>query len=240
MRLAYWPALGGGLTSFAEVAPVLATAGVESFVVDPRYGTRADWSLSALATELAATGADAYAGSSWGGAVAACAALLRPPRALVLFDGGHFATTDFGDDAEQQVEDVRRSYEEEMRWPTWDAYLDWSRSTSPRWNDAIETMAREGAELRDGEVRFAYSFETLEAIVRAYQAYDAVATLRELSPDTRVLVAAADLDEDRRRLARRAEELLPHGDVRLLASGHDVVWDKGAEIGHMVAEWLRR
>jgi len=51
-------------------------------------------------------------------------------------------------------------------------------------------------------------------------------------------VVAADLDEDRRRYARRAEELVPHAEVWLLDSGHDVVWDKGPELGEMVARWL--
>ena len=239
MRLAYWPGMGGRPGSLDEIAPLLRDAGVDAFVVDPRYEERRSWDLDVLAAEVAATGADVYAGSSWGGAIAARAAVARAPRALVLFDGGHFATSDSGYDPAAELAEVRRLYEEDWRWPTWDAYLEWQRGTGPRWNETIEAIARGAAELREGEVRFAYSVETFERIFRAYQGYDAVATLSSISPETRVLVVAADLDETRRALARRAQELVPHADVRLVESGHDVVWDKGPELGHMVAEWLR-
>jgi pimeloyl-ACP methyl ester carboxylesterase len=238
MRLAYWPGMGGGPGSLDEVAPILRAAGVDAFVVDPRYEERREWGLDALAAEVAATGADVYAGSSWGGAIAARAAVERAPRALVLLDGGHFGTRDYGNDPSRELAEVRRLYEEDWRWPTWDAYLEFKRGTGPRWNETIEAIAREAAEMRDGEVRFAYSVETFERIFRAYQGYDAPATLASISPETRVLVVAADLDKGRRKLARRAQKLMPHADVRLVDSGHDVVWDKGPELGHMVAEWL--
>ena len=46
------------------------------------------------------------------------------------------------------------------------------------------------------------------------------------------LLALLDADADRTAL------ICPDADVRLVDSGHDVVWDKGPELGHMVAEWL--
>ncbi|HEY6960525.1 MAG TPA: hypothetical protein VI408_01410 [Gaiellaceae bacterium] len=95
MRLAFWPGGGGGPDSFEPIAPALAAAGVDVTTLDPRYDERTDWSIPSLAGELAATGADAYGGFSWGGAVAVTAALLVRPRAVVLVDGGHFGGSDF-------------------------------------------------------------------------------------------------------------------------------------------------
>jgi pimeloyl-ACP methyl ester carboxylesterase len=95
MTIAYWPGLGGGAASLIEVEPVLRERGLDVVVVDPRYGRRDDWSLGALAEELASSRADVYAGHSWGAAVAAAAAVLSPPRALVLLDGGHIGPRDF-------------------------------------------------------------------------------------------------------------------------------------------------
>ena len=64
--------------------------------MDPRYATREDWQLESLAAELIATGADVYGGASWGAAVAATAASLHRPTALVLLEGG-FAQPPAGD-----------------------------------------------------------------------------------------------------------------------------------------------
>ena len=38
MRLAFWPGLGGGASSLAEIAPVLEERGIESATIDPGYG----------------------------------------------------------------------------------------------------------------------------------------------------------------------------------------------------------
>ncbi|HZQ82573.1 MAG TPA: hypothetical protein VFB25_11420 [Gaiellaceae bacterium] len=57
--------------------------GLEVVALDPGYAAGEDWRLESLADELAATGADIYAGHSWGGAVAATAAVRHPPAGLV-------------------------------------------------------------------------------------------------------------------------------------------------------------
>ena len=86
MKIALWPGLGGEADSFAPIE--LRGPNLEVVTVDPRYGSREDWRLETLAAELVETGADVYGGASWGAAVAATAAALRPPTALVLLEGG--------------------------------------------------------------------------------------------------------------------------------------------------------
>jgi hypothetical protein len=88
MRLAFWPGLSGEADSFSPLELEVHAPGLEVVLVDPRYAARDDWRLEALAADLIATGADVYGGTSWGAAVAATAAALQPPTALVLLEGG--------------------------------------------------------------------------------------------------------------------------------------------------------
>jgi pimeloyl-ACP methyl ester carboxylesterase len=156
MKLAFWPGLGGGALSLAEIAPALAERGVDAVAIDPRYGVRSSWRLAPLATELADTGADVFAGHSWGAAVAALAAGRRRPQALVLLDGGHISPPEFvrfGACAtlDERIAEIRGEHAA-YRWPSIQAYLLFSRSTAPRWNTTIEQMALEGMRREGQEV----------------------------------------------------------------------------------------
>jgi pimeloyl-ACP methyl ester carboxylesterase len=248
MRLAFWPGLGGGPASLAEIGPVLASAGVEAVTIDPRYGARTDYSLPALAAELAATGADVYAGHSWGAAVAATAAAARPPCALVLLDGGHVSPHEFVDFGAERTLDERvaelRAEHEGYRWPSMDAYRSFVRERSPRWNERIEEMALEGMRTdRSGDVVPPFDADELERIFRCYEAYDAGRTLDELPDHLRVLLVVANAEDEHAgaqdRFMRRFTERVPLGDVRRVDSGHDVILGLGSELGQLVSGWLR-
>lgn len=247
MTIAFWPGLGGDASTLCEIAPVLAARGHHAFALDPRYGLREDWSLAALASELAATGADVYAGHSWGGAVAVEAALIRAPRALVLLDGGHIGRADFAAfggsaDPETAIREVRAEHET-FRWPSWEAYIDWVRGQAPRWSDELEVAARSGMREVDGEILPPFDGAELERILRGYHAYDPTRALAALPTSTAVLLVIAhgdELDAERERFAARLQDLLPAADVERVDSGHDVVWGVGPPLGDLVAAWLSR
>jgi pimeloyl-ACP methyl ester carboxylesterase len=246
VRLAYWPGLGGGTSSLAEIRPVLAARGIESIVLDPRYGARSTWDLGTLADELAATGADVYAGHSWGAAIAGRAALRRPPAALVLLDGGFISPSEFArfgakPTLAERVAEIREEHGR-YRWPTEEAYLEYTRSESPRWNEAIERDALEGMRYEHGEVLPPFDADELEAIVRGYELYDAPSTLAALAAEVRVLLVAATPPAERadghEELLARFRDLVPNGDIRKVESGHDVIWGLGPALGELVADWL--
>lgn len=248
MRLAFWPGLGGGTEALIEVAPVLGVRGIDSTVVDPRYGDRRDWSLGSLAEELAATEADMYAGHSWGAGIAVVAAALRAPRALVLLDGGHVAPTDFpafGGEAnpERRIEQVRAEHDS-FRWSSREEYLEWVRAESRRWNPHIERAALEGLREESGEVLPPLDTDTLEAILRGYEAYDAVGALEQLPRGIPVLLVApfgdAELDEARDQFVDRFRKHVPDADVERVEAGHDVIFDLGPPLGDLVADWVYR
>ena len=246
MKLAFWPGLGGGAGSFAEITPVLAARGIDCLVIDPRYGRRSSWELEPLAEELVDSDADVYAGHSWGAAIAACAAVRRPPAALVLLDGGYVSPPEFAQfgakaTLDERIAEIREEHAG-YRWPSREAYLEYCRSMSPRWNGTIEECALEGMRYVDGEVLPPFDADELESIVRGYESYDAPATLAALQPDVRVLLVAASSDPERAaatgELRDRFSELVPQGDVRDVASGHDVIWGLGPELGELLADWL--
>jgi hypothetical protein len=137
MRLALWPGGGGGPADMAPLGPSLRARDVEPTFMDPAYSTRADWRMSALAEELAATGADAFGGTSWGAAVAATAAAASPPRALVLLDGGHFGGPDFPastmDEVVELAEQGKLPTDVETTRALFRAYVDY---------DAVQTLGR--------------------------------------------------------------------------------------------------
>lgn len=246
MRLAFWPGLGGGATSLAEIGPALAERGVESVTLDPLYGRRDSWALELLAGELAATGADAYAGHSWGAAVAARAAVLRAPCGLVLLDGGYVSPAEFAslgapETLEERVAEIREIHGG-YRWPTTEAYLAYVRSESPRWNEAIEEMALEGMRHEEGEVLPPFDADELETIVRGYEGFDAAATLAALPAGLPVLLVMATPQPEhaasREALLRRFTEAVPRGTIRHVDSPHDVVWGLGPALADLIVDWL--
>jgi len=246
VRLAYWPGLGGGTTSLSEISPVLDARGIDTVVLDPRYADRSDWNLETLAGELAATGSDVFAGHSWGGAVAARAAVQEPPMALVLLDGGFISPSEFSrfgakPTLDERVAEIREEHAR-YRWPTQEAYLDFARSESPRWNPTIEADALEGMRYEAGEVLPPFDADKLELIVRGYETYDAPSTLAALADDVRVLLVAATPPPERagghEELLERFRELVPRGEVTQVDSGHDVIWGLGPVLGDLIADWL--
>ena len=246
MRLAYWPGLGGGTTSLSEIAPVLGARGIESVVLDPRYADRSDWDLETLAGELVSSGADVYAGHSWGGAVAARAAVQEPPTALVLLDGGFISPSEFArfgakPTLDERVAEIRAEHDR-YRWPTREAYLEFSRSESPRWNETIEEDALAGMRYENGEVLPPFDADELELIVRGYEMYDAPSTLGALSAEVRVLFVAATPPAERAdghaELLERFGDLVPQSEIRQVECGHDVIWGLGPALGDLIADWL--
>jgi pimeloyl-ACP methyl ester carboxylesterase len=246
MKLAFWPGLGGGALSLAEIGPVLAERGIDSVALDPRYGDRPSWELDTLAEELVGAAADVYAGHSWGAAVAAVAATKNAPLALILLDGGYVSPAEFArmgakETADERLQEIRAVHEG-YHWPSSEAYLDEMRSEAPRWNDTIEAMALEGMRHESGEVLPPFDSDELEEIIRGYEAYDAPATLAAIPRDVRVLLVAASPQPEhvatRDELLERFTDLVPNGEVRHVESPHDLIWGLGPALGTLVADWL--
>jgi pimeloyl-ACP methyl ester carboxylesterase len=212
MKLAFWPGLGGESDVLDALAPAFEEHGIHPVVLDPRYGDRADWSLDTLAQELVATGADVYAGHSWGAAVAARAAAIGSPSRLVLLDGGFIAPPEFVGFGAEPTADLR-----------------------------VASILRQHAEMVEQGEALALSGPQLEAIIRGYEQYDATATLAALG-ELPVLLVVARVDDQvlaaRDALLARFVELVPRGAVVEVDASHDVVDDMGPALARLLADWL--
>lgn len=245
---AFWPGLGGDALSLTEVAPVVARRGVSFTALDPGYGRRGDWALDTLARELAETGADVYAGHSWGAAVAVEAAALIPPQALVLLDGGYLGPSELAgadadaDPAPERASAALRAEHEALRWASVDEYLAWVRPQLPRWNHDVEAMVLSGLREEDGQVLPPFDADELHRILRDYDGYDAPVALGRLAPGLPVLLVVADdppeLEEPRERLLARFCKLVPRAEVRRVSCGHDIVLGLGPALGELIGDWL--
>ncbi len=187
------------------------------------------------------------AGHSWGGTIAITAAARRPDdvAALVFFDSGHRDYADWpGASPDATIDDLVAELEAETMPATWDelaAILGAERLGQP-WTLAAW---REGfAETPDG-LQWLGTNEALAAARvglmqgRASTAWPAIAAA---GIPTLFLLATepAEEREGNERCAEQLGEAIPQAEVRLIdGMRHAVFADLGAEVGVLVADWLR-
>ncbi|MFL5930936.1 MAG: alpha/beta fold hydrolase [Gaiellaceae bacterium] len=241
-----------------ELAPALVARRWRLLAPDaPGYGLTAPrapdaYELDTLADLLLALAGKraALIGHSWGGAVALCAAAARPDSvsAVVLLDSGHFDFQDLEDvDPDATLEDLtEQSRARLVPVADWDELVREVRGEIRR--EPTETLLgifREGAEQRDDglwpksppEVRAA----ALLGLLRGRRMSALWPALGEAGVPVLLLTATEPPDS-------RAEN--DEGAARLLAAiptaewrpvggaGHDLVADRGPEVGELVADWL--
>jgi pimeloyl-ACP methyl ester carboxylesterase len=257
---ALWHAVGP-LASGAygrELAPALVARGWRLVAPDaPGYGLtpkrRADgYGLSALADVLLSVAGDGAAliGHSWGGAVALEAAATRPASvsAVVLLDSGHFDYQDLeGVDPEATLEELtEQSRARLVRVADWDELVRELHTEIRREpTETLLSIFREGVEQReDGlwpktppEVRAA----ALLGLARGRRMSTIWRVLGEAGTPV-LLVTATEPPESRAQSdegARRLLAAIPSAEWRSLeGAGHDLIADRGPELGELVAEWL--
>lgn len=241
-----------------ELAPALVTRGMRLLALDaPGYGLTpkrdADgYELAALADLLLTVAGEraALIGHSWGGAVALQAAATRPETvsAVVLLDSGHFDYQDLeGVDPAATLEELtEQSRARLVRVADWDELERELRAEIRREpTETLLSIFREGVERReDGlwpktppEVRAA----ALRGMVRGRR-MSALWSLLAATDIPVLLVTATEPPESRAESDEAAERLLdaiPSAEWRPLdAAGHDLIADRGPELGELVADWL--
>lgn len=241
-----------------ELAPALVARRWRLLAPDaPGYGLtppRAPdaYGLDTLADLLLALAGEraALIGHSWGGAVALCAAAARPDSvsAVVLLDSGHFDYQDLEDvDPDATLEDLaEQSRARLVPVADWDELVREVRGEIRR--EPTETLLgifRKGAEQReDGlwprsppEVRAA----ALLGLLRGRRMSALWPALGEASVPV-LLLTATEPPESRAQNDEAAARLLasiPTAEWRPVDGvGHDLIADRGPELGELVADWL--
>jgi len=256
----FWHAVGP-LASGAygrELAPALVARRWRLLAPDaPGYGLtppRAPdaYELDVLADLLLALAGEraALIGHSWGGAVALSAAAARPDSvsAVVLLDSGHFDYQDLEDaDPDATLEDLaEQSRARLVPVADWEELVREVRGEVRR--EPTETLLgifREGAEQRDDglwpksppEVRAA----ALLGLLRGRRMSALWPALGEAGVPV-LLLTATEPPESRARNDEAAARLLaaiPTAEWRPVDGvGHDLIADRGPELGELVADWL--
>jgi pimeloyl-ACP methyl ester carboxylesterase len=192
----------------------------------------------------------ALIGHSWGGAVALEAAATRPESvsAVVLLDSGHFDYQDLeGVEPDATLEDLtEESRARLVPVADWDELLREVRSEIRR--EPTETLLavfREGVEQRDDglwpkslpEVRAA----ALLGLLRGRRMSSLWPVLGEAGVPV-LLVTGTEPPETRpqsEEAARRLLAAIPTAEWRPLdGAGHDLIADRGPELGELLADWL--
>jgi pimeloyl-ACP methyl ester carboxylesterase len=256
----FWHAVGP-LASGAygrELAAAFVARGLRLVAVDaPGYGLtpRRDpsgYGLEELAEVLLAVAGEraALIGHSWGGAVALSAAAARPESvsAVVLLDSGHFDYQDLGDvDPDGTLEELtEQSRARLVRVADWDELERELRSEIRREpTETLLSVFREGVEQRDDglwpktqpEVRAA----ALLGMLRGRRMSELWPLVGRAGMPV-LLVTATEPPESREQSdegARRLLAAIPSADWRSLeGAGHDLIADRGPELGELVADWL--
>jgi pimeloyl-ACP methyl ester carboxylesterase len=248
----FWPALNPwGSLQLAEVGPLLAGRGFrvhslaapgtgETPLLADAVGYRPT-RLAALALEAAdALGLDPFAfmGASWGASVGVHLAVARPERvaALVLADGG-YADMPL-DRSLVELEQQVAADQERFAFESWDAYVEWARTHTARWSDALEARYRAG--MRDAAGRVVPRADPRAAAWALHGlSAEPVSTVHARLGETGVptlLLVPADADAD---AYERFRTLVPQAAIVPADAGHDVIQDQPAVVAETAAGWLR-
>ena len=256
----FWHAVGP-LASGAygrELAPAFVARGLRLLAVDaPGYGltprgNSSSYALEELAGVLLAVAGEraALIGHSWGGAVALAAAAARPEAvsAVVLLDSGHFDYQDLEDvDPDVTLEELtEQSRARLVRVADWDELERELRGEIRREpTETLLSVFREGVEQRDDglwpktapEVRAA----ALLGMLRGRRMSELWPLVGRAGMPV-LLVTATEPPESREQNdegARRLLAAIPAAEWQSLAgAGHDLIADRGPELGALVAGWL--
>jgi pimeloyl-ACP methyl ester carboxylesterase len=258
--LLFWHALGDHTSLQAiEVAPILVrdhgfrVLGVDApgfggspRLPDDRYEMP---ELAELARDLLdGLGLDrvVWAGSSWGAAVGIHVAAAYPDRleALVLLDGGYIGPAeDFGASLEM-IRRHWRSQPELWSYDSWEAIDADARASFRRWTPEIATSCRSAYREQDGKMVSIMGPDVYAAAIWGVLCAPPAEGLARLGASgVPTLLLAATLppgEEERRRPARgQFAELVPHGEIRLMATMHFVLEDAPDEAARAIGAWLR-
>ncbi len=181
-------------------------------------------------------------GHSWGAHLALYVAGLYPEtiKGLILLDGGYFQQDTAGKSLEQQLENID-AFTENVRYPSWEAFIESEKADSPRWSKEIEMGRRAQVTEVDGEIRLAISPFSAKAIIRGiYKEQTANIFPKVQCP---VLLMRSTLPKeaeiDRRKAIDCLMKELPQAVVQAIPNtSHDIYRDAPEKVVSGINEWI--
>jgi pimeloyl-ACP methyl ester carboxylesterase len=247
--LVFWPGLNpwGGL-QLVEAGPLLGERGFRVTSIAPPGGGETPplddpdayrpSRLAELVLEVADTqGFDRFAfmGASWGASIGVHLASAHGERvqALILLDAGH---TDVKlDRTRDELVAEFEAEQAEVVFESWDGFFEYARERVRSWRPELELRYRAGMTERAGKI------VPLASPRAAAWALHGVAAEPPSSQHGRLtmpvlLVLARDRED--REARTRFEAAVPHAEIVVLDSGHDIAEDIPHELADLVADRL--
>jgi pimeloyl-ACP methyl ester carboxylesterase len=251
-RVVCWPGLNlYAHAHFDEAGPVWAAQhGLHVIAVEPPGWTSRplppdDYLPSALAlsaAELLGDGA-AFVGWSWGATIGVHLGALAPPglRALVLLDAGYTDAQDAPDFKERSLDELLSVVRaQDMRFESWDRYLDSARARVGTWRPALEARARAGVREEDGWIVPLLGPEAFAAAGYGVALERPSEALHELRCPVLLVAATATLARLGDGPLERFRDRVPHAEVATVESGHDLLADALGETVDLVGSFLAK
>jgi pimeloyl-ACP methyl ester carboxylesterase len=244
--LVFWPGLNpwGGL-QLIEVGPLLAERGFRVVSIAPPGGGETppledpDAYRPTRLAELVVETADAqgfdrfvFMGASWGASIGVHLASAHAARvqALVLLDAGH---TDVRlDRTRDELVAEFEAEQSDFAFESWEAFLVYARERVRAWRPELEPRYRVGMAERDGKIVPLASARAAAWALHGVAVQPPSSAYRNLTMPV-LLVLARDNEDAAAR--ERFEAAVPHAEVAVLDSGHDIPEDAPRELADLVA-----
>jgi lipase len=227
---------------FRVVALAAPGMGESAPLADPE-GYRPTRLADLVAAVADGLGIDSFAhvGWSWGASVGVHLAARHPGRltALVLLDAGHTDAQDMPGWTEISLDERIAGYaEDQLSFPSWEAFFDLARERATAWRPELEDRLRAGMHEREGVI-----------VPRAdYRAAAAALHWLGLEPPSSTLPALARLDvpillvlatrNDTTAATARFRDAVPRAEIREVDSEHDLLGQAPDETIAFVADFL--
>lgn len=169
-----------------------------------------------------------FVGWSWGATIGAHLGALAPESlaAVVLLDAGYTDLQDEPRFQERSFDELREEFRAPgFRFDSWDAYLEEARARPRTWRPALEARARAAVREEDGGVVPLVATDTIAAAFHGVAAEPPSAVLTRIRCPVLLIAATETLAQLGGRPLARFRAAVPHAEVVVLDSGHDVLAD---------------
>jgi pimeloyl-ACP methyl ester carboxylesterase len=247
--LVFWPGLNPwGSLQLVEVGPLLAARGMHVISIAPPGGGETppladpDGYLPSRLARLVLDIADdhdigrfIYMGASWGASIGVHLGALHAERieALVLLDAGH---TDYA--VERTRDDLAAEFEADQagfRFDSWDAYFDTIREKVRTWRPALEPRYRAGMTEREGKIVPLASARAAAWALHGVAAEPPSSAWKHLTMPVTLVLATERSNPD---AVARFRQAVPHAEIEVVDSRHDIPEDAPRELADLVARLL--
>ncbi|MFB4169706.1 alpha/beta fold hydrolase [Virgibacillus sp. JSM 102003] len=181
-------------------------------------------------------------GHSWGAHIALYFAKTYPDhvKGVILLDGGYIQKTKSDSLKDEFV--AIEAFDNSIRFPSWEAFIESEKSEMPRWSTEIEAASRAQVTEINGEIRLALPVSDAKAIVKGIYTEPTSDVLQQISCP--VLLLRSTLPEDmegfRQQQANHFLKNTPNAQVRPITNTtHNIYFDAPGEVARNIKEWIQ-